>query len=557
MINQASFLQSLGWAVVNSLWQLALLWIIYQVLTSVFKSSRHAARALLASSLLMAGFVWFIYTFFVVYYNTNNHLPLSFIEGYENTDVNNWVGRSLPVASVIYLVLLFIPLMRFIRNYRYVQVIRQYGLSKPGANWRLFVSSIAERMGIKKSVQVWISEWVTSPVTIGHLKPVILIPMAALNRLTTQQMEAVLLHELSHIRRYDYLLNFILTIIRTVLYFNPFAAAFVKIVEAEREKSCDEMVLQFQYGSHDYATALLTLEKVSSEQRLLILNAAGNGKELLGRIEKIMGVQKENKISFRRFSALLTAVFFVIAANTLFVIGKTVTGSAYSTSGIAASPIRELGTDQTAFLSELPLRTWNTNNSLAKALVESTENYNVPEESSIADLAANPDVINVNYETEPVVELPEEEEAMVKKAVESSRKVLESSQWKAVEKSLAEVFSKREKDELKKALNNEINKFDWAQWENKLRLAYEKVNWEKVNIQLNDAINKLRTDSLVKVYNDAMVSLRVAQKELSGLSLNGIPDSDVTLKSLADKQRQLQKEINRLKSARNKKIVHL
>ena len=106
----------------------------------------------------------------------------------------------------------------------------------------MFVKNLAAQMGIKKPVHVWISELVCSPVTIGYLKPIILVPLAAINHLTTQQLEAVLLHELSHIKRYDYLINLIINFIQTILYFNPLVKAFVKIIEREREKSCDEMV---------------------------------------------------------------------------------------------------------------------------------------------------------------------------------------------------------------------------------------------------------------------------------------------------------------------------
>lgn len=553
-----NFLQSLGWAVINSLWQLALLWVIYQLLVSAFKAVRPAAKSLLASSLLIAGFAWFIFTFFAVYNNSSTHSSATTIAGgIDNTQISNWLERTLPATSIIYLLLLFVPLLRFIRNYRYVQVIRNYGLSKPDAGLRLFAARVAERMGIKKPVHIWISEWVTSPVTIGHLKPVILIPMAALNQLSTQQMEAVLLHELSHIRRYDYLLNFILTIIRTVLYFNPFAGAFVKIVEAERERSCDEMVLQFQYDSYEYAAALLTLEKVSREQRLLVLNVAGSGKELLSRIEKIMGVNQKNKFSLRRFSTLLTALFFIISLNTLFVLGKAITGSSmYHRTHIATTSLSAFANHETLSRRELPAPF--IMNTQGIAAVSTINSYDKPSAAtSLGNFAGDPDIINANFETEPVVELPDEEEAIVKEAVESSRKVLESSQWKAIEKNLADVFNKREKEELKNALKKEMNNFDWGQWENKLRLAYDKVDWEKVNGQLNDAMNKLRADSLVKVYNDAMVSLSLAQKELRALSLNGIPDSDVSLKSLADKQRELQKEISRLKTVKSKKIIHL
>lgn len=560
MTNQANFLQSLGWAVLNSLWQLALLWVVYQLITAIFRSARPAAKSLLASSLLIAGFAWFIYTFFIVFSSgSGTGASSAAFSSFGNETVTNGLQNALPVASVCYLVLLFIPLFRFIRNYRYVQVIRSYGLSKMEAEWRLFVGTVANRMGIKKPVHIWVSDWVTSPVTIGYLKPVILVPLAALNQLSTQQMEAVLLHELSHIRRYDYLLNLVLNIIRTLLYFNPFAKAFVQIVEKEREKSCDEMVLQFQYDTHEYASALLLLEKLSREQQLLMLRAAGNGNELLQRIESIMGVQQRANGFLRRFTSVLAALLCVIGVNAILLLSKSigVKGYAYRGQVVAASLNAVKDNYVHAVSNELPVKSYR--NSAVNA-DDNGMTYKMPATGTTGTaiaFAAHPDFINTNFAITPEIVLDKDAEEMVKEAVQSSRKVLEGAQWKAMEKNLAEVFTQKEKEKLRSALTNEFSKFDWSQWENKLRQAYDKVDWEKVNTQLTEAVNLMRTDSLVKVYNDAMVSLNQAQKEMQELSLEGIPDTDISLKAIAEKKRQLQREVNRLKSTRNKKIVHL
>ena len=558
MTDQANFLQSLGWAVLNSLWQLALLWVIYQLLTALFRSARPAAKSLLASSLLIIGFAWFVYTFFSVFSSGTGAGSATF-SGIDDEAAANWLQNALPIASVCYLVLFFIPLFRFIRNYRYVQVIRNYGLSKMDAEWRLFVSTVAARMGIKKTVQIWVSEWVTSPVTIGYLKPVILVPLAALNQLSTQQMEAVLLHELSHIRRYDYLLNLVLNFIRTILYFNPFAKAFVKIVETEREKSCDEMVMQFQYDSHEYASALLMLEKVSREQRLLLLRATGNGKELLQRIETIMGVQQKGQGSLQRFTSVMAVLICVIGMNAILLLSKSIGVKGYAYRGQVATRSMNAVSDNynRSITNELPVKSLLNKSGNAVETGGTGNPAATGNTGTAVAFAANPDFINANFETIPEVILDKEAEEMVKEAVQSSRKVLEGAQWKAMEKNLAEVFSEKEKEEIKSALTDEFSKFDWGEWENKLRQSYDKVNWEKVNTQLAEAVSLMRTDSLVKVYSDAMVGLNQAQKEMQDLSLEGIPDTDISLKAITEKKRQLQREVNRLKNIRNKKIVHL
>ena len=178
-IGQSNFLQALGWAVLNSLWQMALLWVVYQLITAIFRTAKSSQKSSLATILLFAGFAWFVFTFFAILADVSSaHSGYSsFIIINSNTEVNNWLYTMLPIASIVYLVLLILPLLNFIRNYRYVQVIRRYDLTKVDVQWRMFVQKMAARMGINKPVHVWISEFVTSPLTIGYFKPIILLPV--------------------------------------------------------------------------------------------------------------------------------------------------------------------------------------------------------------------------------------------------------------------------------------------------------------------------------------------------------------------------------------------
>jgi hypothetical protein len=141
--------------------------------------------------------------------------------------------------------------------------------------------------------------------------------------------------------------------------------------------------------------------------------------------------------------------------------------------------------------------------------------------------------------------------------MDASKKVLENEEWKSVEKNIADVFSQKEKEELKATYRKELNKFDWGKWENKLRLAYDKVDWNNVNEQLNKALNNIRIDSLQKVYNDAICKLDITQQELFRNNLPGIPDTDITLKTIDETKQQVERTLNRLKAVRNKKIIHL
>jgi bla regulator protein blaR1 len=569
MASQTNFLQSLGWAVLNSLWQLALLWVVYQLLTGIFKQAKPAAKSLLASSLLMAGFGWFVYTFITAYFGDiykEDSMTASLLMG-TNGQLSDWLQKSLPIASIVYLSLLLLPVFRFVRNYRYVQIIRRYGLSKLNVEWRMFINKTATRIGIKKPVQTWVSELVSSPVTIGFWKPVILVPLAAINHLTPQQLEAVLLHELSHIRRSDYLINLLLNLIQTILYFNPFVRAFVKIVEREREKSCDEMVLQFQYDSHEYATALLTLEKVNYVQKPLAIAAAGKKNDLLHRIETILGVQHKPTITFNKLAGLFTGLLCIIALNGLLIINKPVTTNNAVAFADFSAPVT-MFTDENSVAEESATE-------LTTSIIATSDNQKREErtsdetetETAIPELSpeakaiiasVNPEIINASLElAEQIPHLNKMQEQQVKEAIAASRKVIEDVQWKKVEKDIADVFSRTEKEKLKATYEKELGKMNWTQWENKLRQAYDKVDWERVNEQLSNAVSMVRIDSLQSVYSAAISKLDIARSEMKANNLSGIPDTDVTLKDIEQKRKDLLQLNNYLKGVRSKKIVRL
>lgn len=568
--DQANFFQSLGWAVLNSLWQLALLWVIYQVIIAMFKTAKASSKSLLASSLLIAGFAWFVYTFITVFTsNAVNEGSLSspIINTNGNPALSDWLTQVLPLASALYLILLIIPVLGFIKNYRYVQIIRQHGLTRIDVEWRMFVTRIAGHMGIKKKVNIWVSELVSSPVTIGFLKPVILVPLAAINHLTPQQLEAVLLHELSHIKRSDYFINLVINLIQVVLYFNPFVKAFVKIVEREREKSCDEMVLQFQYDSHEYASALLTLEKTSHINKPLAIAASGKKNDLLNRIETILGVEKKQLFTFQRVAGLFTGLLIVFLLNAVLIISKQPSGNKVNSIGDLSSSFNFFdgyekadyvipATELKAIEPVINHAVVATNPHKEHNRISSVVTAPLPTEAPLA--YTNPSYQQAGLELiEEAPPLKKYQEEQVKVALEASKKVLESAQWKYLEKTMAEVFTIKEKEKLKLTYEKEINNIDWKEWENNLRLAYNKVDWENVNNQLANAVHQVRIDSIQKVYSMALSQLEKAEASFIANDVKGIPDTDVSLKRIEQGRKDAIKVLNNLKAVRSKKIVHL
>nr|WP_290794067.1 M56 family metallopeptidase [Flavihumibacter sp. UBA7668] len=157
---------------------------------------------------------------------------------------------------------------------------------------------MAAQMNIGTTVQIWLSEKIDSPQIMGWLKPVILLPIAAINQLSPEQLEAVLIHELAHIKRNDYVWNWVISLIETLLFFNPFAKLFISNIREEREHACDDWVLQFPFQPQSYAEALLKLEqKRSGHESNLVLAASGSSRKLLLiRIRRMLNIPATRSI---------------------------------------------------------------------------------------------------------------------------------------------------------------------------------------------------------------------------------------------------------------------
>lgn len=319
LLYQSAFLKALGWALLNSLWQMALLWLVYLALTMGGKKLLSRQRHAIALLSLTGGSLWFLATLAINLYKAASG-PQVITVAMENDPafttsfwpgvISQWFEPALPFLSVTYLLAAAFLFIRFYFQYRHTQRLFTTGLQKADPEWRIFLQQAVQHMGIKKKVQIWLSSVVDTPVTLGVFKPVILLPVAAVNHLSLKQAEAIILHELNHIRRNDYLVNLLIACVDVILFFNPFARLLTSIIRKERENCCDDMVLQFCYEPATYARALLSLEQNRINTNALALAATGKDKHfLLNRVKRILGnEQVSNPFSQKLVAYLLSTL---------------------------------------------------------------------------------------------------------------------------------------------------------------------------------------------------------------------------------------------------------
>jgi beta-lactamase regulating signal transducer with metallopeptidase domain len=146
---------------------------------------------------------------------------------------------------------------------------------------------LAERLGIHRAVGLLESALVDVPTVVGWIKPVILLPASALTGLSAEQLEAILAHELAHIRRYDYLVNILQTVVEILGFYHPALWWVSHRIRIERENCCDDLAVQICGDSVRYARALTHLEEMRHSRTQLAV--AADGGSLISRIARLLG----------------------------------------------------------------------------------------------------------------------------------------------------------------------------------------------------------------------------------------------------------------------------
>ncbi len=323
------WIQSLSWALIYSLAQgfmvFASLWLVLKLVPSIRANVKYHL-SLSALTILLA---WFVTTWWQQFHSltlTNDLLvaagqhidaqrSILTIHGPEDRSIYYSIMATLkpilPWLSAFYLVGLALMLVRLSAGMLQVFSLRASGITPPEAAIGDLLVSLKSRLQFQGSVQLFISAKARVPMVIGFIKPVILMPAAAMAQLSTEQLETILLHELAHIKRYDYLVNMLQTVAETILFFNPFVWLISSVTRREREHCCDDLVLEHTNEPLFYATALAAVASGAPAVSSFTIAASGRPGHLFSRIRRIMETQK-NPFSYSR----MIAAIFIVAAIT-------------------------------------------------------------------------------------------------------------------------------------------------------------------------------------------------------------------------------------------------
>jgi beta-lactamase regulating signal transducer with metallopeptidase domain/HEAT repeat protein len=199
------------------------------------------------------------------------------------------------------------------------------GVSAAPDACRAAFARLAARLEVRRTVRLFESHVIDVPVAIGWLRPVVLLPTSALTGLTVDQLDAILAHELAHIRRHDYAVNLAQSVIETVLFYHPAVWWVSGQVRQEREHCCDDLAVAVCGDRQGYARALVGMERLRHPVPLLAVGA--NGGSLVMRVRRLLSPDVMHTEPVPRWVAS------VIALSTALTVGAAAGVPAVVTSG--------------------------------------------------------------------------------------------------------------------------------------------------------------------------------------------------------------------------------
>lgn len=357
LLSQPIF-QALGWALIHFIWQGALVALLYASLRVMLRRRTAQVRYAVACCALLLMFALPAATTLIIKralelkasaaQELSRDVPLAWKSDETAAEAASAAGqkqatwtatetaspataatvqrrfaRLLPWLVSIWLVGVLILSLRVLGGWAMAQRLKSWKTVPATEHWQEIVSRLSRRLKVSRTVRLCESIVAEVPTVIGWLRPVILVPVSAFVGLSPQQIEAVLAHELAHIRRHDYLINLLQTAVETLLFYHPAVWWVSRQIRTERENCCDDLAVAACGNVLTYARALAELEQLRGTGAMLpqLAVAADGGGSLLKRIQRLI----ETPASPHQRSSAWLASFVAIATIFCICVGARTT----------------------------------------------------------------------------------------------------------------------------------------------------------------------------------------------------------------------------------------
>ncbi|HEY4327166.1 MAG TPA: M56 family metallopeptidase [Mucilaginibacter sp.] len=324
-----NLIEAIGNTLLHSLWQGLLLAAVTGLIIVCTRKSSAAKRY----NLLIAAFTLFavaaIGTFVIElsYTGANYHVAPTHNITIKNTPVakSNLVAiqqtpfkdkvitlfnKNANTIVLIWFLFVCARCLQLLTGLQGVYYLRRRAIFQVDKQWKNRIKQLAMKLDIKQLIEIAESGLAKVPMVIGHLKPLILIPVGLMTSLSPEEVEAILVHELAHIRRRDYLVNLLQSLMEIIFFFNPAVLWISALIKTERENCCDDIAVAQSSSKADYIRALVSCQEYNSLSPAYAMALSGNKTHLLARVKRII---TNNNHSLNMMEKSLLAICLVSA----------------------------------------------------------------------------------------------------------------------------------------------------------------------------------------------------------------------------------------------------
>lgn len=240
----------------------------------------------------------------------------------------------LPWLAPLWIAGVFFFHLRGIASWLSARRLRRTGVCAATSACQLLLDRLSVRVRLSRPVTLLESCLSEVPVVIGYLRPVILMPVGLLAGLPAAQVESILLHELAHIRRHDYLVNLLQIFVESLVFYHPAVWWISGVIRAERENCCDDLVVATQGDAFAYAAALTALEQNRGAVQEAVLAATGGS--LVKRVRRLL-VQPEGPRA--TLTPILSAAILSVSAAAVLTAWQSAPPPAPPRPSIPSAPV--------------------------------------------------------------------------------------------------------------------------------------------------------------------------------------------------------------------------
>ena len=311
--------EALGWTLLHSLWQGGIVCVLLALVFLATKSPRIRYSA--ACSALFVTFAAFVITILslappaALAIRAVQKIPAPiWKEALLHT--STWsmsLAAIAPWLPPFWIAGVLVFYLRYAAGFVALARLKRRGTCFPSDIWQQRLAALSAQLRVSRPVLLLESSLAEAPMVLGHFRPLILMPVGLFTGLPGTQIEAILLHELAHIRRCDYLVNAWQNIVEGLLFYHPAVWWISHVIRSEREKCCDDMVVRISGDAPAYARALAALEQNRYTGREPAVAAKGGS--LMKRIRRILYPPTDSPAAWT--PALAAGALFILAAATL------------------------------------------------------------------------------------------------------------------------------------------------------------------------------------------------------------------------------------------------